>query len=138
MMAQTDAAPATPPEAASALERRRFQRHDMGLSAYLDGDPVNRAAAPECVRVLDLSGDGALFRTLHPQRYTPGQRMALTICMPGAPGVQAVMKTRAVVIRVEIIADENETPPGGRVAVQFRRALQFHRDPAGEPGVDCK
>jgi hypothetical protein len=109
-------------------EKRKFKRYEMGIRALAQsGGDANHV---EAVWLCDLSGEGTRFHTAAPDWYIPGEQVDLTICMPGAPGVHAIMQTSGIVSRVE-------AGQSARVALQFLRPLQFDRCTEGLP-ADCR
>ncbi len=117
-------------------EQRKFRRYPIGIRALVQSGSDRAEDHQEAVWLSDLSGEGALFNTAVPARYTPGQAVSLTICMPGAPGVQAIMQTSGIVCRVESGSREADLP--ACVALYFNRPLQFQRNPDGSQMGACE
>ncbi len=119
-------------------EQRKFRRYPIGIRALVQLGSDAAQAYQEAVWLRDLSGEGALFDTAVPVRYTPGQSVSLTICMPGAPGVHAIMLTSGIVCRVESGVLAADLPANAaRVALHFNRPLQFQRSPDGRQMGAC-
>jgi hypothetical protein len=112
-------------------EKRKFKRYDLGVRAVAQSGDAGDAGQQEAVWLCDLSGEGTLFHTACPDWYVPGEPVSLMICMPGAPGVHATMRTRGIVSRVEAGRSKGEA----LVALQFLVPLQFARDQAGIPAA---
>jgi len=76
----------------------------------------------------DVSGGGASFMTADAGCYFPGQSLEIAICLPGATDVGALMKGRAMVLRVESSAakDRNEKNQG-IVAIRIEEPLHLER-----------
>jgi hypothetical protein len=110
-------------------EKRKFQRYDLNVRALAQSGDGPDAGHQEAVWLCDLAGEGTLFHTACPDWYIPGEPVSLTICMPGAPGVHAIMHTRGIVSRVETGRTKGEA----LVALQFLVPLQFDRGQEGIP-----
>ena len=120
------------------MEKRKFERHSFGIRACVQSGADKTPGRQEMVLLCDLSGEGALFTTAFVDWYAAGLPVSLTICMPGAPGVRAVMQTSGVVIRVMTApADKGAMPGEARVALHFTKPLQFQRNGGGAVGAAC-
>jgi c-di-GMP-binding flagellar brake protein YcgR len=81
-------------------ERRKFERHLITFQLEIRGDSQDGSVFCEKTQLIDISGGGAVFRSLLPDSYYEGQIVQADIIIPGTPDLTAQMKTRATVIRL--------------------------------------
>ncbi len=77
----------------------------------------------------DISGNGAMFITLIPEQYYPGQGLELTIFLAGPKDVRASIRTEGSVVRIRQLKDghENDARLKGGIAVRFDKPFEFER-----------
>lgn len=101
-------------------DRRAFPRHHIEFDIEITG--VTSAGEPFTERTVlgDISGGGARFRTVRPERYMPGQELELKVFLPGTDDVRAHMAGDAVVV---VVDREGAVFGGDTVAVKFGSTL---------------
>lgn len=77
----------------------------------------------------DVSGGGAKFLTKKYDMYFPDQLLDITILLPGTDEMEAHMKAKAIVVRIDPSNDseKNNKSRGRDVAVKFETHLNFAR-----------
>ena len=77
----------------------------------------------------DVSGGGAKFLTKKSDMYFLGQLLGITVFLPGTDEMEAHMKTKAIVIRIDPSNDseKDNKSPEGCIAVKFETRLNFER-----------
>ena len=77
----------------------------------------------------DISGEGARFITQKAGKYFPGQSLEMTIYLPGTNEMEAHMKAKAIVVRIDPLNDSEKAnkSPEGCIAVKFETHLNFAR-----------
>jgi hypothetical protein len=91
-------------------KEREFERYSVSLKA-----DVNLAGGYSETTVLrDVSGGGASFITTHPERYSIGDRVDITIRLPGGGSLHAKVKGAGKVASMKELG-EGETTVGLRL-----------------------
>ena len=112
----------------SREERRKFDRFSLDLLMKINGIDHSGEFHEEKTNLKNISGGGAKFTTQYSDRYVPGQEVEITIYLPGINDVQARMKGKATVLRVEHLDGVNDEAPATDVALVFNGRLQFIRE----------
>ena len=103
-------------------ERRKFECHPITFQLEIRGDSQDGNAFCEKTQLIDISGRGALFRSLLPESYYEGQEVQADIMIPGTPDLNGQMNTRATVIRLN--KDSNQQV---NVSVHFLKPFKLLR-----------
>ncbi len=91
--------------------KREFERYEISLNAEVSSLDDNASDHKETTVLRDISGGGARFVTTHPGHYSIGQKVDLTIQLPGGDALRARMEgTGRVVWMGEF--EEGETSIG--------------------------
>ena len=108
-------------------DKRQFDRFriDFVLKVYalnVDGKKFEDVAGLE-----DISGEGAKFLTQKSDMYFPGQLVKITILLPGTDEMEAYMKAKGIVVRVDSSNDheKNNKSSTGSIAVKFETRFNF-------------
>ena len=106
--------------------QRAFRRYPLEFDVSVTF-PGNQAA-PETDQgeLQDISGGGAMFFPRRPEKYYAGQQIETKIYLAGTQDVQACVRSKATVVRVEGPEDPAAEQPV-RVAVRFDRTFDFER-----------
>ena len=109
--------------------KREFERLpiDFVLEVYsedAEGKKFNDKAV-----LKDVSGGGAKFLTKKSDMYFPGQLLKTIILLPGADEMEAHMKAKATVVRIDPSNDsgKNNKTREHYIAVKFIAHLNFER-----------
>jgi len=91
--------------------KREFERYNISLSAEVGTLDDHANDHSEMVMLQDISGGGARFTTSHPDYYTIGQKIDVTIKLPGSNAMHAKFEGVGRVVWMGEL-DENETSIG--------------------------
>ena len=110
-------------------ERRGFERIPIDFSLGVYGEDVDGKKFEDKAVLKDVSGGGAKFLTQKSDIYFSGQLLKLTIFLPGTGDVEAHMKTKATVVRIDQPTDSEKENKNRRccIAVRFDTRLIFER-----------
>jgi len=110
-------------------ERREFTRFPVEFAVEIIAHDSTGKTCRERSTLKDICGGGAKFTTLRPDIYAQGQPLDIVVYLPGVKKLNASMKGKATVVRIE--------PPGhlhGKgtnketgIAISFDTWLDFER-----------
>ena len=111
------------------MERREFNRFRIKFPMEVSSKDSNTNQFLEKTVLNDISGGGAKFSTGKIDRYYQGQELQIIFYLPGAINVEAFIKARAKVTRIDRL---NEPAIGQKngdqgIAVKFETLLNFER-----------
>ncbi|MGA1841082.1 MAG: PilZ domain-containing protein [bacterium] len=110
-------------------ERREFDRFRINFPLEVSVKNFNRKQFKEKSVLSNISGGGAKFLTGKIDKYYQGQELQMIFYLPGAVNVEAYMKARAKVVRIDPLnkpVTGKKTEDKG-IAVKFETLLNFER-----------
>ena len=109
--------------------RREFERFSIDFVMGVYAKDAEGKRFNEKVVLKDISGGGAKFITQKSDIFFLGQLLEITVFLPKIGEVEAHMKTKATVVRIDQATDsEKENESRGRsIAVKFEIRLNFER-----------
>ncbi len=110
-------------------ERRDFDRFAIEFVLDVDAEDAAGKIFNEKTVLKNVSGEGACFVTRQAGRYFLGQFLDMTIFLPGTSEVNAFMKGKGNVVRIDRF---NNSGTGEKnreigIAVKFDTPLNFER-----------
>jgi c-di-GMP-binding flagellar brake protein YcgR len=81
-------------------DQRDFERFPVEFEAEVTVAGKKAETKPEKAKLMNISGGGARFKTSQPERYKEGERIEITIMLPGSEKQQACMKGMATIMWV--------------------------------------
>jgi len=78
--------------------KREYVRYEISLNAEVESLDDKANDHKEATVLRDISGGGARFVTTHPDHYSIGQKVDLTIKLPGGDALRAKMEGTGRVI----------------------------------------
>lgn len=110
-------------------ERREFNRFPMKFLVEITAKDTLEKQFNEKTILKDISGGGAKFMTRKVDKYYPGQKLKMILYLPGTKNVDAYMKAKARVVRVDYSKELNINQKNEEksIAVQFETLLNFER-----------
>lgn len=117
-------------------ERRNYERYEIEIKVEIyDMDGAAKEYL-ETTTLRDISGGGARFASQHPERYSIGQRLFVSIVLPGTESRHPSMQGKATVIWV---GDDGDSGMGASVGLRMDDLLVFdhlgRRTPDTEGGT---
>jgi hypothetical protein len=112
-----------------ASDKRKFNRFtiDFMLTVYAEDNEGKRFEDKTSLN--DVSGEGAKFLTHKYERYFLGQVLEISIILPGTDEIEAYMKAKATVVRIDPpsgLAKDQESQRRS-IAVKFETHLNFQK-----------
>ena len=110
-------------------DRREFERFPIDFRLGVYGEDAYGKKFEDKAVLKDVSGGGVNFLTQKSDIYFSGQLLEITIFLPKIGEVEAHMKTKATVVRIDRPTDsEKKNESRGRsIAVKFETRLNFER-----------
>jgi hypothetical protein len=110
-------------------DKREFERLPIDCVLEVYPEDVEGKKFEDKAVLEDVSGGGAKFLTKKSDMYFPGQLLEITILLPGTDEMEAHMKTKATVVRIDPSNDseKNNKSLEGCIAVKFETHLSFGR-----------
>jgi len=110
-------------------ERREFNRLQIEFWMEVSLKDKKGVRFEEKTVLRNISGGGANFVTHIADQYYPGQELQLTLFLPGTHDMNARMKAKARVMRIDpwMDSDPIDTDKKATVAVKFATILNFER-----------
>jgi len=111
------------------FERRNFDRFAIEFALNVNAEDAEGKTFNEKTVLKNVSGEGACFVTRQAERYFLGQLLDMTIFLPGTSEVNAFMKGKGNVVRIDQF---NNSGAGEKnreinIAVKFDAPLNFER-----------
>ena len=108
------------------IERRGFTRHYIEFDIDVSGTGPDDERFTETTVLRDISGGGARFDTVMPDRYASGQELTIAVNLPGTEDVDARMNGMATVMSVDVPdAPGSGSSRPSSVSVRFDSSLMF-------------
>jgi len=109
--------------------KREFDRFPVEFVLEVASEDSEGNKFNERTVLKDISGEGARFITQQAGKYFPGQSLEMTIYLPGTDEMEAHMKAKAIVVRIDPLNDSEKAnkSPEGCIAVKFETHLNFAR-----------
>ena len=117
-------------------EKRAFERIPLDLIIQVTARDSEGKIYRERSVLTDISGEGAKFLTDKPDAYFVGQDLEMIIYLPGAKKLNALMRGRATVVRIDapkVTGMQGAARKTG-IAVTFKTWLGFERANRGTTG----
>jgi len=110
-------------------DKREFERLPIDFVLEVYSEDVEGEKFEDKTVLEDVSGGGAKFLTQRPYMYFPGQLLEITVLLPGIDEMEAHMKAKAIVVRIDPLNDSEKAnkSPEGCIAVKFETHLNFAR-----------
>jgi len=110
-------------------ERREFERLPIEFVLEVYSEDVEGKKFEEKAVLGDVSGGGAKFLTKKSDMYFPGQLLEITVFLPGTDEMEAHMKAKATVVRIDPSNDSEKNNKSREhcIAVKFIAHLNFER-----------
>jgi len=110
-------------------DKREFERLTIDFVLEVYSEDVEGKKFEDKADLKDVSGGGAKFLTQKFDMYFPGQLLEITIFLPGTDEMEAHMKAKATVVRIDPSNDsEKDNKSQGRgISVKFEARLNFER-----------
>lgn len=106
-------------------ERRMFKRYAMEVALEVSGEDAAGNRYKDKAALMNVSGEGAMFITGLAGKYFLDQPLELTICLPGTDDVNARMRGKATVIRIDPLIDSGIKEKGRRISVAVKVDAPF-------------
>ena len=113
----------------SKSDRRKFDRLPIDFVLEVYSENVEGKKVEDNAVLKDVSGEGAKFLTQKPDMYFPGQLLNVTNLLPGTDEMEAQMKAKAIVVRIDPSNDSEEDSKNraSDIAIRFATLLNFER-----------
>jgi hypothetical protein len=113
----------------NSLERREFDRFRIKFPLEVSAKDTSRKQFNEKTISKNISGGGARFITRKVDKYYPGQELKMIFYLPRTGNLEALMKAKAKVIRIDQLSESvtNQKNVEKSIAVQFETLLNFER-----------
>lgn len=112
-----------------ASDKRKFNRFsiDFMLAVYAEDSEGKRFE--DKTDLNDVSGEGAKFLTQKYDRYFLGQLLEITIFLPGTDEMEAYMRAKATVVRIDQPYDsaKDQESQQRSIAIKFETHLNFEK-----------
>jgi len=111
------------------FERRSFDRSSIEVLVEVSAEDIEGKKYRDQTSLKDISAGGAKFLTQHVGKYFTGQSLEMTIYLPGTDDVNACLRAKVTVVRVDPPVD-SETGEKRRetgIAVKIDTPLYFER-----------
>jgi len=110
-------------------DKRGFDRFHMDFVLEVYSEDVEGKKFEDKAILEDISGGGAKFLAQKSDMYFPGQLLEITIFLPGTDEMEAHMKAKATVVRIDPPDDsEKDNKSRGRdIAIKFETRFNFEK-----------
>jgi hypothetical protein len=105
--------------------RREFGRFPMEFVVEVSAEDNERKQFNEKTMLKDISGGGAKFLTQQAGKYFPGQSLEMNIYLPGTDEVNARMRGKATVVRIDPLVDSGIKEKGQRISIAVKVDAPF-------------
>ncbi len=122
-------AQASHPSKGALPYKRDFDRFPVEFQVGVWCQDKDGKAVYDEAELHDVSGNGAMFMTLFPERYYEGQALKLTIFLSGPRDVRAAIRTEGSVVRI-LHAKDGHKHAGRQktgIAVHLNKPFEFER-----------
>jgi len=111
----------------SKSDKREFERLPIDFVLEVYSEDVEGKKIEDKAVLKDISGEGAKFLTQKPDMYFPGQLLEITVFLPETDEMEAHMKAKATVVRIDPSNDsEKANKSRGRdIAIKFETHLNL-------------
>lgn len=111
-------------------EKREFNRVPLEFIIEVSAEDIEGSKFNDKTLLKDISGGGAKFITHQVDKYFPGQLLEVAIYLPGTIEVDARMRGKSAVVRIDTPgkSEIGEKSEDGAVAIKFETHLNFERD----------
>jgi len=109
--------------------KREFERLPIDFVLEVYSEDVEGIKFEDKAVLKDVSGEGAKFLTQNSDMYFPGQLLNVTILLPGTDEMEAHMKAKATVVRIDPSNDSEKDSKNraSDIAIRFATHLNFAR-----------
>ncbi len=110
-------------------DKREFERLPIDFVMEVYSEDVEGEKFEDQAVLEDVSGGGAKFLSKKSDMYFPGQLLNINILLPGTDEMEAHMKAKAIVVRIDPSnASEKDNKNRARnIAVKFETRLNFEK-----------
>ena len=110
-------------------DKREFDRFPIEFMLEVFAEDVEGKIFEDTAVLKDVSGGGGKFQTQKSDMYFPDQLLEITILLPGTDEMEAYMKAKAIVVRIDPSNDseKNNKSPEGCISVKFETRLNFEK-----------
>jgi len=110
-------------------DKREFKRLPIDFVLEVFSEDVEGKKFEDKSVLEDVSGGGANFLTQKSDMYSPGQLLEITILLPGTDEMEAYMKAKAIVVRIDPSnnSEKNNKSPEDCISVKFETPLNFEK-----------
>jgi len=110
-------------------DNRKYSRSPIDFVLEVSAESEDGRKFKDKAVLEDVSGEGAMFQTGKGDMYFTGQLLNLAIVLPEAEKMEAHMRSKAVVVRVDSsnVPGKDNNGPGYFVAVKFKTHLHFKK-----------
>ena len=106
-------------------EKRKFKRYLMEVALEVSGEDAAGNRYKDKAVLMNVSGEGAMFTTGLSDKYFLDQLLELTICLPGTDDVNARMRGKATVIRIDPLVEAGMKEKGRRIGIGVKVDAPF-------------
>ena len=106
-------------------ENREFKRYAIDFMLEVSGEDTAGNKYKDKALLVNVSGEGAMFITRLADKYFLDQFLELTICLPGTDDVNARMRGKVTVVRIESLVDSGIKEKGQRISIAVRFDMPF-------------
>lgn len=110
-------------------DKREFERFPIDFVLEVYSEDVDGKKFEDQAVLEEVSGGGAKFLTQKSDRYFPGQLLNINILLPGTDEMEAHMKAKAIVVRIDPSnASEKDNKNQARnIAIKFETRFNFEK-----------
>jgi hypothetical protein len=106
-------------------ENREFKRHAIDFMLEVSGEYTAGNKYKDKAIVVNVSGEGAMFITRLADKYFLDQSLELIIYLPGTDDVNARMRGKVTVVRIESLVDSGIKEKDQRISIAVRLDMPF-------------
>jgi len=110
-------------------DKRKYCRSPLDFILEVFAESIEGTIFEDKAVLEDISGEGAMFLSEKPDMYFTGQLLNLTILLPGTEEMEAHMKAKAIVVRIDLsnVLGKDSKSYAHFIAVKFKAHLNFER-----------
>jgi len=110
-------------------DKRKFNRFPIDFVLEVSAESIEGKKFLDKASLKDVSGEGVKFLTQKSDMYFPGQLLGITIFLPGTDEIEAHMKAKAIVVRIDPPnnSEKDNKSRGRDIAIKFETRLNFEK-----------